>query len=187
MHRRPLLERLHAYARRHPVESETVQRLIAFVEEYPTCFERSLPVGHITGSAWVVNKDGTEALFTHHRKLGAWLQLGGHADGDADVPRVALREAAEESGLTDLQLLSDEIFDVDIHAIPARGHEPAHFHYDVRYVVQATGSHAFRVGAESHNLAWIPVADVLAQFEEESILRMARKWQRRQRSVQEEA
>lgn len=178
MHRRPLLTQLRAYAQRHPAEDETVQRLIAFVEEYPNCFERSLQVGHITGSAWVVNRDGSRALFTHHRKLDAWLQLGGHADGEADVPRVALREAEEESGLAELRLFSEEIFDVDIHAIPARGAEPAHFHYDVRYVVQAIGSDAFRVSNESHDLAWIPISDVLAQFNEESILRMARKWQR---------
>lgn len=174
--RQALIDDLRIYGERHPDEIDTTGRFIRFVEEYPDCFERSLPIGHVTGSAWVVDPTGERALFTHHRKLGAWLQLGGHADGDPDVRRVALREAWEESGLPDLQLISDEIFDIDIHRIPARAAEPAHLHYDVRFAIRATGSTELRISAESLDLAWLPIADVIAQHLDGSIQRMARKW-----------
>src|SRR5690242_4623014 len=153
MHRRPLLKIVAEYADRFPDESAMARRFTNFIATHPDCFERSCVPGHITGSAWVLDADRSRVLLTHHRKLGRWLQLGGHADGDPDLARVALREAGEESGLQDL-LVEPEIFDLDRHLIPARGEEPAHWHYDVRYVVRATGSEAFAVGEESLDLAW---------------------------------
>jgi 8-oxo-dGTP pyrophosphatase MutT (NUDIX family) len=174
--REALLADLRTYGARHPDESATTARFIRFVEEHPDCFYRSLQIGHVTGSAWVVNPAGDHALFTHHRKLGAWLQLGGHADGDPNVRRVALREVMEESGLADLHLLSDQIFDLDIHPIPARPNEPAHLHYDVRYAIRAEGSTELRISSESLDLAWLPVTEVVERALDSSILRMARKW-----------
>jgi hypothetical protein len=65
-----------------------------------------------------VNHDGTKFLLTLHKKMGFWLQLGGHADGDHNLARVSMKEACEESGLQHIELLSDEIFDIGIHLIP---------------------------------------------------------------------
>ena len=96
---------------------------------------------------------GDRVLLAHHRKLGRWLQPGGHSDGDPDTLAVALREAREESGL-DVRALDDAIFDIDVHRIPARGREPAHLHFDVRFLVQAEHDR-FRVSDESHALAWV--------------------------------
>ncbi|HEY8011117.1 MAG TPA: NUDIX hydrolase [Rudaea sp.] len=140
--------------------------------------ERSLAHGHLTGSAWLVSKDGQRVLLTHHRKLDRWLQLGGHADGDADLARVALREAEEESGLSDL-VVEPGVFDLDRHEIPARGDEPAHWHYDVRFVVHTTGNEAFSVSDESHALGWRDIAAVEKDADaDDSLRRMARKWLR---------
>ena len=123
MHRNELKARLAEYRRRWPEESETVARFEAFVDSDPDCFQRSCRDGHITGSAWIVNTTRERVLLTHHRKLGRWLQPGGHSDGDADTLEVALREAQEESGL-DVRALDEAIFDLDIHLIPSRGGEP---------------------------------------------------------------
>jgi 8-oxo-dGTP pyrophosphatase MutT (NUDIX family) len=176
MHRLPLLHALAQYHTHYPDETPLIERFESFIRDYADCFERSLLIGHVTGSAWVVNEPGTHVLLTHHRKLNMWIQLGGHADGDADVRRVAQREAEEESGLVQLVPAMDDIFDVDIHAIPARGDEPAHFHYDARYAFRAVGSDRFTVTDESHALAWIPVADLSAYTDEVSMHRMAHKW-----------
>lgn len=176
MHRTPLLNSLAQYKTHYTEEISIVDQLQDFVQAYPDCFERSLSIGHITGSAWLVNETGTHVLLTHHRKLNAWLQLGGHADGDADVNRVALREAEEESGLPQIEPVDSRIFDVDIHAIPAIKSDPAHFHYDVRYAFRALGSDDFTISDESNALAWIPIADMSQHVLEESIRRMARKW-----------
>ena len=174
MHRDELKERLGEYGKRWPEESETVARFEAFIDSHPDCFERSCQVGHITGSAWIVNSTGERVLLTHHRKLGRWLQPGGHSDGDPDTLGVALREAWEETGL-DVRALDEDIFDLDMHLIPARGHEPAHHHYDVRFLVQAMGDR-FRVSEESRALAWVPGDRVGVFTSDESVLRMARKW-----------
>ncbi|MEO7432578.1 MAG: NUDIX hydrolase [Dokdonella sp.] len=142
----------------------------------PDAASRERKAGHLTGSAWLVSADGRHVLLTHHRKLGRWLQLGGHADGDTNLARVALREAEEESGLTDL-VVNAALFDLDRHAIPARGDEPEHWHYDVRYVVRATGSEHFSVSGESHALAWRDIGELAVGTDvDASLQRMARKW-----------
>jgi 8-oxo-dGTP pyrophosphatase MutT (NUDIX family) len=175
MHRRNLLEALGRYAQKHPEEIHTVERFNALLAAHPNCFERDCWAGHITGSAWLLDPARDSLLLTHHRKLNMWLQLGGHSDGDPNTAAVAKREAEEESGLP-VSLLSADIFDIDIHAIPARKDDPAHQHFDVRFLLQAQ-SRAFVVSAESIDLAWVPLNDLQGYTDEESILRMQRKWQ----------
>ncbi|MBB5350600.1 8-oxo-dGTP pyrophosphatase MutT (NUDIX family) [Haloferula luteola] len=177
MHRQPLLDALETYFSRHPAEAETVGPFRQFVEAEPDCFERHLSKGHVTGSAWILSSDQQRVLLTHHRKLNRWLQLGGHADGDPDVLAVALREAREESGLHDFELVLPGIFDLDIHPIPARASEPAHFHYDVRYLLLATGDESYTVSEESHDLSWVPLSEVPQRVQETSMLRMLEKCQ----------
>lgn len=169
------LLRAHAECVTDAHESEMVAATIAFVEAQPRCAERSLSVGHLTGSAWIVDGARKQTLLTHHRKLDKWLQLGGHADGDLDLPRVAWREAEEESGLTRLQKLSHSLFDVDRHLIPARKSDPEHWHYDLRFMIEADPNEPFVVSAESHDLAWIEIARMADFNPEESMMRMARK------------
>lgn len=172
----PLSRLLDEYLARCPEEGEAVTRFRVFLASAGDVFERTHRAGHFTGSAWLVSADGARVLLTHHRKLGRWLQLGGHADGDHDLARVALREAEEESGLVDLRV-EPAIFDLDAHEIPARGDEPAHWHYDVRFVVHAQGSETFAVSEESLALAWKPVRDIAVDpHADASLRRMADKW-----------
>src|ERR1700733_5181088 len=85
-------------------EQEYKKTILQFLNEYPhNAFERSLDVGHITASCWLVNKDNTHALLTHHKKLDRWFQLGGHCDGDTDALGVAIKEAQEESGIMGIE------------------------------------------------------------------------------------
>ena len=166
---------LEAYRRRYPDEPDAA-RLEGFLHRQPRCFERDcFDDGHVTGSAWVVDATRSRVLLTHHRKLDKWLQPGGHSDGDPDTLAVALREAEEESGLA-VRPVDGTVLDVDIHAFPARGADPEHLHYDVRFAFVVVGSDRFRVGPESLDLAWIPVERLADVTEEESVLRMARKF-----------
>jgi 8-oxo-dGTP pyrophosphatase MutT (NUDIX family) len=175
------LERaLHAHRIELPQRVAEVAQFSAFLASSPDVFQRWHLPGHFTGSAWLVSADGERVLLTHHRKLGRWLQLGGHADGDPDLAQVALREAEEESGLSALQVVPS-IFDIDRHRIPARGNEPEHWHYDVRFVVRAGDDEAFVVSDESHALAWRRIDEIAADTDAEaSMQRMARRWLERQ-------
>lgn len=164
------------YRSRWPSESVDVEPFMRFLESDVDVFKRSHLAGHFTGSAWLVSADGARTLLMHHRKLDRWLQPGGHADGDVDLARVALREAQEETGVPGLRV-EDDIFDIDRHRIPARGAEPEHWHYDVRHVVRAGANECFVVNEESHALAWRPVAGLLDdETLDVSVRRMARKW-----------
>jgi 8-oxo-dGTP pyrophosphatase MutT (NUDIX family) len=170
---------LQRYAGVWPEHAALAEDFAALLAEGEHSFLRARLAGHFTGSAWLVSADGARVLLTHHRKLGRWLQLGGHADGDADLAQVALREAEEESGLSGLRV-EPEMFDLDRHWIPERGDVPGHWHYDVRYVVRAGDSEAFVVSEESLALAWREIAGLLEDSgADDSMRRMAARWMRR--------
>jgi len=122
-----------------------------------------------------VNKERSHALFTHHRKLNRWLQLGGHADGDADILQVALKEVREESGLTNIVALSEQIFDIDIHLVPDGSF--GHYHYDIRFLLEGGRSEKLVISNESHDLAWIELSKMQEMINSPSILRMCVKTQ----------
>lgn len=174
--RKQLCMQLCAYMATHPQRRDTAQQILDFVLQTPDCFERSHLAGHITGSAWLLNPDGDKALLTLHRKLKLWVQPGGHADGDADVLRVALREAEEESGISGILTLSREIYDVDIHTIPyhAPTATPEHLHYDIRYLLQAPHEH-YAISDESEALGWYRPAELdrLSPAVDDAVLRLA--------------
>jgi 8-oxo-dGTP pyrophosphatase MutT (NUDIX family) len=171
-----LASALDQYRSPDPNEAEARTRFLDLLGAHPRCFWRDQFPAHFTASAWLVSADGERALLMHHRKLDRWLQPGGHADGDAELPRVALREAEEETGLSGL-VVDAALFDLDAHQIPARTHEPAHWHYDVRFVVRATRSETFAANDESRAMAWRPVREIAIDTGiDPSIRRMARRW-----------
>jgi 8-oxo-dGTP pyrophosphatase MutT (NUDIX family) len=143
---------------------------------HPDAFQRSHLPGHITGSAWIIDSSRQFVLLTHHAKLNKWLQPGGHADGEENVLNVAWRETTEETGLKELSLIQDIIFDVDIHTIPSRKDFPEHLHYDIRFVFQARKDEPLHLTDESHALAWVNFDDLPRITQDNvSMLRMAEK------------
>jgi 8-oxo-dGTP pyrophosphatase MutT (NUDIX family) len=177
MHRSDVLKLLRGYAAEglDSDESTVLLDTIRFVEAHEDCLCRTQLSGHLTGSAWIVNAAHTHTLLTHHRKLDKWLQLGGHADGDPDLLAVAMKEAQEESGLTKLRPVRSALFDVDRHWIPERKHEPAHYHYDLRFLIEADPHERLTVTNESKDLAWVELSRVPLLNPEESMARMVRK------------
>ena len=185
MHRQELLNLLRRHRTRFMDEAAHIRRAITFVEEHEDIFYRELWPAHVTGSAWVVSPDRSRVLMMHHRKHGQWFQPGGHADGDADILRVALRETAEETGMapSQVQLLSTEVFDVDIHAIPALGDEPPHEHIDVRFLVEIDDSLEVPGNDESHEVIWVDLYNVTHYNNNRSTYRMLEKTRRMRSGV----
>jgi len=196
-------------------EQATVDRFLTFMEANPRYLERDLPstfegndtgcpqrsdpqvserrvsdphpfYGHFTGAALVASTDLEKVLLTHHRKLDIWIQLGGHADGHPLMHQVALREAEEESGLSDFSFLLDDgahplPFDLDVHRIPPRPGEPAHYHYDVRYLLTVRTERPV-VSEESYDVRWFTLREARRLTAERSMHRQFDKleWMRHQ-------
>lgn len=193
MDRDPLFRLLERVVEAFPDSAEDAGRVRALAESRRDCFERTCLPGHLTGSAWITSPDRSVCLLTHHRKLGKWLQLGGHADGEHRVEEVALAEAREESGLAEFVLprwrgggLDGQLvpLDVDVHVIPERRRsdgrvEVAHEHHDLRFLLLTDPTEPLVISEESHDLAWVPVEDLERYTDEESVLRLrerARAW-----------
>lgn len=174
MKRNNLLQLLRQHTPSDSQEKVMLAETIAFVEAHADCFERTLLVGHVTGSAWVVDESRTMALLVHHRKLNKWFQPGGHCDGNSDVQQVAQREAEEETGLS-VKALSEAIFDVDVHPIPERPNEPAHLHYDVRFLFEAASDAMLVLSGESKDLRWVPLRNIRSLNDSSSVMRMVQK------------
>jgi 8-oxo-dGTP pyrophosphatase MutT (NUDIX family) len=176
MKRTQLLTLLHDYNPTDMREQEYKKRMIDFVQQHDDCFERSLEVGHITASAWLLNEDKTKALLMHHAKFDLWVQPGGHCDGNSDVLAVAVKEAQEESGIQNLLPVTGQIFDLDIHLIPATPKEKSLYHYDVRFLLQAVDDEPLVQNHESKELRWIGKDRSSLPTNEPSVVRMFDKW-----------
>lgn len=174
MPREALLSLLNNHIPRDEFEWAMWLRTIEFVEMHPDCFERSLLIGHVTASAWVVSPDRSQVLLMHHRKLDRWFQPGGHCDGDPGTLRVAMKEAEEETGAK-VRPVAESIFDVDVHSIPARPGEPSHYHYDIRFLLEADPSAETTRNAEAKEVRWVLMEEVSLYNPSESIVRMQRK------------
>jgi 8-oxo-dGTP pyrophosphatase MutT (NUDIX family) len=176
VHRRFLLETLERHLDARPEDHVRADHIRQFVRQHEDCLLRTCREGHVTGSAWIASPDGARAVLVHHRKLGRWLQPGGHADGEPRVHEVARREAKEETGLIDLTPIGIPLpLDVDVHRIPPHGDEPAHLHHDVRYLFVADPAAQPRASDESHDVRWFTLDEIERMTDEESVLRMARR------------
>lgn len=143
-------------------ERKDVDFIRAFAQTEDVIFGKANPLGHITGSALVLDPQH-RVLLTYHAKLERWLQLGGHSDPQEINPaQTALREGIEESGLNDLvfhPMFGQAPIDIDVHRIPERKGEAAHDHLDFRYVLLTQTPDALVMSAESKALRWVPLAE----------------------------
>jgi len=139
----------------------------------PGPLDRTCRPGHLTGSALVVDPSNRRVLVLFHTKLQRWLQPGGHADGDGDLARVALREATEETGIEGLRVVEPAV-DLDVHVVEPPA-EDVHEHHDVRFLVVAPPG-AVPVGNyESEALRWVSADELPALGADEGLLRLARR------------
>lgn len=171
-----ILKLLQNYIPDNLEEVKFKQDMLEFINKYPNCFERSLEVGHITASCWLLNKDESKSLLMHHRKLNKWFQLGGHCDGDSNALAVAIKEAQEESGISNIVPISKNIFDIDIHLIPENPKEKAHFHYDIRFLLKVNSTEKVVQNQESKELRWIGKNIQALPTNNPSVIRMFNKW-----------
>ena len=167
----------------HPAEDAgeeaSLLRMLRFLALSPDPFGRGNAEGHITCSLVIGRPGGGAFLLVHHRKLGRWLQPGGHTDsGDADALAAALREAREETGVVTFETPhGGRPFDVDVHPIPERPGEPAHHHFDLRFLATTLETALAAQVEEVSGARWFTLEEALAAPVDASLARALRKAQ----------
>lgn len=177
-----LLRQVREHRAADPLEEEHRQAFIELLERASDPASRThFEPGHVTASVYVVDPATSRLLLHHHRRLDRWLQMGGHIEADETPQQAALREGAEESGLGDLELLTDSIVDLDVHFIPGseKKGEPGHHHFDVRYVATTAAPAAIALAAaESKGLEWLELDRAEALMNEAAATRVILKIRR---------
>ena len=172
-------EQLSGYRPANATEATFVERMLELSRAEGACERVHFAPGHFTASAFVLSPDRRDLVLIHHKKLGIWVQPGGHVEpSDDDLIGAARREVAEEVGLSDLEPLANPdggaVFDVDIHLIPARKADPAHEHFDVRFAFVAKTRELVH-SDEVADLRWVPLSEVEQMGTDESVLRAVNK------------
>ncbi len=171
---RPVLDLLDRFQPRDEGEAADVTRVRALAEAPADPWSRANPL-HITASALIVHPPTGRVLLRWHQRQQAWLQVGGHGDpGETDPLQIALREAREESALTDLRPWPDgpeaELWQVAVVNVPANSSEPAHQHADLRFLLATDEPDQARAETPGNPLRWLPVAEAI-DFTSEANLR----------------
>lgn len=170
-----LIELLNNYHPSDLKEKKYKNEMIEFLKKNDVFLGKENKKGHITASSIIVSKNRNEVLFTYHKKLNKWLQLGGHTEINEHILESALREAKEESGLKNIKIINEKIFDIDIHKIPKYHNEEEHFHYDIRFLFEADRKDLIKISNESKDLKWIKIDEIRKYTNSESIIRPIEK------------
>lgn len=136
-----------------------------------TCFEsavftRENLLFHFTASSWIVNQDHTKVLMCYHNIYQSWSWTGGHADGNENLLEVALKEANEETGLTHIKPVSEDIYSVEVLTVPFhfKKGKPvnAHLHLNVTYLLEADETEALHIKEdENSSLRWMTLQEAV--------------------------
>ena len=166
-----LVDALNRFRPCNEQEETDKNQILSLLSGGQDLYTRDNPVAHLTASSWVVSPDRKQVLLIYHNLYRSWAWMGGHADGDRDLCRVALRETREESGLQDLTLVSPDIFSLE--SLTVDGHEKrgkfvsSHLHLNVTYLLEADPRQPIRVKPdENSGVAWFPVEEVAGKVSE---------------------
>ena len=145
--------------------------ILQWLKENENAFSRKNTVAHMTASAWVVNKDRTKVLMVYHNIYNSWSWLGGHADGEKDLLKVAVREVKEEAGIKNVHPVSEEIFSLE--SLTVDGHVKngsyvsSHLHFNVTYLLEADSEEAVSIKPdENSGVSWFTPEEALKKSTE---------------------
>ena len=203
IHEAQKLERLKALLRsctpQNPQEKEDLQVMLQACELHPDVLSRSCEDGHFTASAWICDREHKRVLLVYHRIFDSWAWTGGHADGDPDLLRVALREAEEETGLREFRVLNTDVLSggkgdekppISLEILKVKAHRrrglfvPAHLHYNLTWLLEADATTPLRINEdENSGVAWFLLDEVCAHCSEPQMQPIYAKLNARLRAV----
>lgn len=161
-------------------EENDKEMMLKYIDTFEDVLTRDNKMCHFVASNWIVNRDRSKVLMIHHNIYNSWAWTGGHADGDADLKQVALKEANEETGLENFKLLSDDIFSLEILTVDGhvkRGkYVPSHLHLNVTFLIEADESEVIRIKEdENSDIKWVNIEEASIITNEEKMRPIYRK------------
>lgn len=162
-----LKEQIRAYRPVNEQEERDKELILRCLETEKDIFIRENHLAHMTASAWIVNEQRTKVLMVYHNIYHSWSWLGGHADGETDLLKVALKEAREESGILHVKPVSEKIYSLEVLTVDGhvkRGaYVSSHLHLNVTYLLQAEETDVLHIKEdENSNVAWFPLEEAVA-------------------------
>ncbi len=169
--RKELIEQLKAYIPFNEQEEKDKDIILHFLSEYDDIYLRSNLVAHMTASAWVVNSSMDKVIMAYHNLYRSYSWLGGHADGDEDLLHVAIKEVQEESGISNVRALSEDIFSIEILSVEGhfkRGqYVPSHLHLNVTYLLQADENESLHIKEDENSaVGWFGLEEAVEKSNE---------------------
>ena len=169
--RKELIEQLKAYIPFNEQEEKDKDIILHFLSEYDDIYLRSDLVAHMTASAWVVNSSMDKVIMAYHNLYRSYSWLGGHADGDEDLLHVAIKEVQEESGISNVRALSEDIFSIEILSVEGhfkRGqYVPSHLHLNVTYLLQADENETLHIKEDENSaVGWFGLEEAVEKSNE---------------------
>ncbi len=163
---RTLMAQIRAYQPVNEQEEQDKELILHCLETEKDIFTRENRLAHMTASAWIVNPEKTKVLMAYHNIYNSWSWLGGHADGETDLLKVALKEAREESGIRHVKPVSDQIYSLEVLTVDGhvkRGaYVSSHLHLNVTYLLQAEETDRLHIKEdENSNVAWFSLEDAV--------------------------
>ena len=146
---------LQTYVPRDEQEAADKAVMLDCLKRFPDVYERTNLICHVTASAWITNARRDRVLMVYHNIYDSWAWTGGHADGERDLLRVALRETTEETGLSDVTPASDRLLSIETLTVNPhikRGRfVPAHLHLNGTYLLIADDTEPLRIKADENS------------------------------------
>lgn len=169
-----LIRQIEEYQPYDEKEKEDKEVILKFIKANDNVLVRDNKIAHMTASAWITNKSRTKILMIHHNIYNSWAWVGGHADGDSNMLNVAKKEVGEETGITNLKLLKNEIFGLNIVTVEShikRGKRVnAHLHFDIEYLFEADDNEILSIKEdENSGVEWINIDEVIEKTNEEKM------------------
>lgn len=166
-----LIRQMENYVPFNRQEEQDQKEILRRLRSGEELFTRENRSAHLTASGWVVSPDRKKVLMAYHNLYDSWAWLGGHADGERDLPAVAKREVQEESGLAEVREVSAEIFSLEILTVD--GHEKkgdyvsSHLHLNVTYLFEADPAQKVRCKPdENQGVAWFELEEAIEKSSE---------------------
>ena len=162
-----LTEQIRSYQPMNEQEERDKELILHCLETEKNIFTRQNRLAHMTASAWIVNPERTKVLMAYHNIYHSWSWLGGHADGETDLLKVALKEAREESGIYHVKPVSEQIYSLEVLTVDGhvkRGeYVSSHLHLNVTYLLQAEETDVLHIKEdENSNVGWFSLGDAVA-------------------------